>query len=663
MTRTSFFQIRRLLPVALGLLLIACTPARETARKTRKGCLDCHPKMAEKFTAGKAHEPLEKCGKCHRPHGLVGGVYLRKPPPALCYQCHAELARKLQAIAPAKRHAPVATGNCGACHDPHNAPGEGLLKKNGEQLCFECHQAEEFERKIRHQPLEKGCGTCHQPHAGKFPGLLESSPDELCRRCHDTEDQGFRKRHGDYPVAGHCLNCHEVHSADNPGLLKAVTHNPVKELACGDCHREQQAKTPFALQKKGAELCRECHDTESLAAANPDAHPPVAEGKCLKCHDPHASRYPGMTRRPLTKLCLECHQFDRLKTDKQGEVKATPGSGSLHQPLAENGCLACHQAHLPEPGQKQLLKAESNALCGRCHADISQPAAYPHPPATEGRCDLCHLPHESLEPGLLKVNQRRLCAECHENVDREMADSSLHPPFARGNCSGCHTPHGGAQPRLLVTESQKLCGRCHQEIEEERSKEHRHQPFAEGNCRLCHEVHAAGEPFLLKGDGRKICLDCHQEYADGGPDRPVTHAPVAAFNCQACHNAHGSDQPAFLLQKEPGLCLRCHQVNRYWDQGRAHQPAAEGQCESCHQPHFSRRAGLLDRSPAELCAQCHKFDEAGFKAKHQGIGPGRHHCLECHDPHGSPEPGLLLPVGHKPFLEGRCQACHNEVKP
>jgi hypothetical protein len=43
---------------------------------------------------------------------------------------------------------------------------------------------------------------------------------------------------------------------------------------------------------------------------------------------------------------------------------------------------------------------------------------------------------------------------------------------------------------------------------------------------------------------------------------------------------------------------------------------------------------------------------------HQGIRPGNDSCLKCHDPHGGPTKGLLFPVSHKPFAEGKCSPCH-----
>ncbi|NPA25037.1 MAG: hypothetical protein GXO34_04335, partial [Deltaproteobacteria bacterium] len=249
MSRTSAF--RPWLPVLAAVLLIllpliSCKTAPR-ARKPRKGCLDCHPEMAKQFRSGVIHQPLEKgrCRDCHRPHGLVGGIYLKLPTPNLCYKCHKKLAQDLNRYPAANRHQPVGRGHCKTCHDPHNAPNPGLLPKSEVELCYGCHDAEQFTRAWRHQPLEKGCLTCHDPHGGEFPALLAQPPAELCRRCHDFSQTSFREKHGNYPITDNCLDCHDPHSAANRNLLKKFVHEPVSAGRCSDCHQPATAATPF----------------------------------------------------------------------------------------------------------------------------------------------------------------------------------------------------------------------------------------------------------------------------------------------------------------------------------------------------------------------------------------------------------------------------------
>ncbi len=636
---------------------ISCTT--QEPRKVRKGCLDCHPELVEKYAVGIVHQPVKEgqCKKCHRPHGLVGGVYLRTPQPGLCLGCHKQLAEELSGLKGEQLHQPLTKGDCSLCHQPHNAANKFLLEKPAAESCFTCHEISVFNKSFKHQPLlEEGCRSCHNPHGSTLPDLLVEPEKDLCRRCHDLEATRFKDRHGGYAVVSGCLTCHDVHSADNAALLRPVLHQPVSELECQECHLDAAQAEPFALKAAGSALCRDCHETESMARADDTAgHEPVAQGECLNCHSPHASDFRGMTLMATGPLCLSCHEFEQLESGEKGLQKK--GSGTLHQPLLEGGCLGCHQAHQAEAGQEKLLRKSADQLCQKCHAEVAKSPQVEHPPAAA--CHTCHQPHESREAGLLVESQRRLCSGCHDNIMEQFSQKSLHRPFVAGDCSACHTPHGGEHKALLQVPQKDLCQKCHQQLEAERHESFSHKPFKEGNCRLCHRVHSSDEPFLLNGSGEDLCLGCHQEQRPLSAYK-VVHQPVAGFNCMACHDGHGQDRKANLLQDQPALCLRCHQIDRDWQAGRAHQPVLAGSCDACHAPHFGKRRGLLHKESVQLCWDCHDSDVESFKKSHQGIGWGRQECLGCHDPHGAPAPGdgLLLPYAHEPFQEKECQACH-----
>ena len=382
----------RLLIFFLGTLIFslsACT-VQET-RRERKSCLDCHAELAERFVTGVIHQPLKsgRCEDCHRPHGLVGGVYLKAPQPELCFKCHQGLAKTMADYETANRHQPAATGKCALCHSPHNAPFGHLLSLENEQVCYQCHQAEKFEQQYRHPPLADGCQTCHQAHGGEFPGLLPVAQIDLCRRCHDLEETGFRNKHGDYPVTAGCLSCHDVHSATDPNLLKPVLHQPVADLDCTTCHLEKTSSTPFSLKGEGSTLCRDCHDVEEMANRDTTAHQPVIDGNCLECHSPHASNFRGMTRLSTERLCYSCHEFERVEVGPKKITMKRKG-GSVHPPLLEGDCLACHNAHLSSKGRADLLRDDGNKLCSNCHEDVGKVDS--RTPCAGGQRRLPHLP-------------------------------------------------------------------------------------------------------------------------------------------------------------------------------------------------------------------------------------------------------------------------------
>ena len=138
----------------------------------------------------------------------------------------------------------------------------------------------------------------------------------------------------------------------------------------------------------------------------------------------------------------------------------------------------------------------------------------------------------------------------------------------------------------------------------------------------------------------------------------MVHEPLKKSNCQACHHPHVSDQANNLLKKEPMLCLTCHRdIGQYWREGIAHKPALHG-CTTCHNAHSSDHQSILKKTAGSLCADCHDSSTQRFLTVHMNIKPGKDSCLGCHDPHGSPEKGLLLPISHTPFSEGNCRPCH-----
>jgi predicted CXXCH cytochrome family protein len=74
--------------------------------------------------------------------------------------------------------------------------------------------------------------------------------------------------------------------------------------------------------------------------------------------------------------------------------------------------------------------------------------------------------------------------------------------------------------------------------------------------------------------------------------------------------------------------------------------------------HASKQKDLLVKASTELyCRGCHNVAEAKVKRAH-GPFPSRGLRESCHAPHGSTQKGLIKPVAHEPFAQGRCGACH-----
>ncbi len=137
----------------------------------------------------------------------------------------------------------------------------------------------------------------------------------------------------------------------------------------------------------------------------------------------------------------------------------------------------------------------------------------------------------------------------------------------------------------------------------------------------------------------------------------VVHHPVKR-GCEKCHQANGQEHPkkdvkGFTLVKEvPGLCYKCHDENNV--QKHVHSPVQQGKCLDCHNPHSSPESNLLVLNPeSKLCAKCHNLESAKKVVKHEPVVKGE--CIKCHDPHQSDNERLL--AIESPTL---CLKCHKK---
>ncbi len=235
---------------ALALTVLASAPG-EAAKRTfaRKGCVDCHKDFEEKYLSLKHVHPVVKelkCEECHLPHGLVAKLLLKENGNKLCSLCHSE--KDLNLDQPGV-HTALRKGKCTTCHDPHGSNNQFLLSAQGSEICFKCHEKEPFTRPMVHTIIKnEGCRACHKAHASSEKNLLTEEPRKLCLSCHDSGAAGFRKVHGDYPVAKQpCTVCHDPHSSEQANLLKASVHPPVAGAECDGCHNPPDAPEPFGL--------------------------------------------------------------------------------------------------------------------------------------------------------------------------------------------------------------------------------------------------------------------------------------------------------------------------------------------------------------------------------------------------------------------------------
>jgi DmsE family decaheme c-type cytochrome len=102
------------------------------------------------------------------------------------------------------------------------------------------------------------------------------------------------------------------------------------------------------------------------------------------------------------------------------------------------------------------------------------------------------------------------------------------------------------------------------------------------------------------------------------------------------------------------VCYTCHQDQKAQANKFSHHPIPEGKiaCSDCHNPHGSAGPKLLVKNTVtETCYTCHAEKRGPFLWEHQ---PATEDCTICHTPHGSNITPLLK--SRPPFM---CDECHD----
>jgi predicted CXXCH cytochrome family protein len=237
---------------------------------------------------------------------------------------------------------------------------------------------------------------------------------------------------------------------------------------CTACHLPHASEQKMMLKTDTTDLCLDCHSQiRELIATAVTKHDAVSTGEaCHNCHDPHGSDFTSLLLNNMVAVCLTCH--DR-KIELEGgqtleNMAAVLASGkSLHGPIAEDNCVACHQIH-GGSNFRLLVKAyppefyapfqeKRYALCFVCHeGDLVRDAK---------TTSLTDFRNGDVNMHYLHVNKKtkgRTCRACHET---HASDKAKHirdaVPFGSGGwelpinfektetggrCSpGCHRPY------------------------------------------------------------------------------------------------------------------------------------------------------------------------------------------------------------------------------
>lgn len=425
-------------------------------------CVQCH----EDKTKGKAvHTAIAMgCDGCHeiRSIGIVTIVGTKAKGRDLCITCHSD---KEKAQNGGNLHPPVAA-NCTKCHDPHSSPYKFQLLKEPSggkdaNLCLACHDkgVSVPDKGSRHAALDMGCDTCHVTHKtgdptkSEFSDHLVKPAPALCLDCHDAKDASLIKAHQGQPFAtADCTSCHDPHQSSSPKLMQSVLHAPFGAGSCDTCHAAPKDGKVVLTQASPKELCVSCHDDKAKLIDGAKVQHPGAAGDCTDCHNPHASRYPRLQKAPVG-MCLQCHD-DRAKEQQTKKF--------LHQPAFKDGCYVCHEPHgSNNPGL--LRTANVDDLCLTCHN--VKPAVKISPDgktmtAFAGKLELPGNYLDSIKRVELDVQGKNHPQVGHPTRDVDDPSNPGHPI----RCTSCHDAHASDSTKRMfnMEKDQKvLCTKCH----------------------------------------------------------------------------------------------------------------------------------------------------------------------------------------------------------
>ncbi len=264
------------------------------------------------------------------------------------------------------------------------------------------------------------------------------------------------------------------------------------------------------------------------------------------------------------------------------------------------------------------------------------------------------------------------CLACHDDQTalgifqtRHAVPEDSHSPFGHGQlqCEACHGPGGdhagrvrrgqerpaipafGSASTTSVAEQNANCVNCH-------SKDIGFAWHASGHdnnsvsCAGCHASHSDNDPVLTTATQAEVCFDCHQQQRTQSM-KPYAH-PVRqdTMSCSSCHSAHAESGDRLLVrQSATETCFDCHAEVRgpyLWE----HAPVSED-CGNCHDPHGSSQPGMLSMRAPLLCQGCHSQDgHPSLPQDERGLSTGLpsqfllgQSCLNCHsEVHGSNHP-------------------------
>ena len=173
------------------------------------------------------------CESCHGPgslhvkSGTRTTIINPKISPDTCTQCHANTRSEFSLP---YTH-PVLAGqiSCNHCHEPHAGDanpvtgGTKNLAATMNATCAKCHPAQAGPYVFEHEAMREGCVACHSPHGAVNDKMLKARNNAVCYQCHfQPQASGTQIVHGGENHTGNVIRgtcwtagCHEAVHGSN----------------------------------------------------------------------------------------------------------------------------------------------------------------------------------------------------------------------------------------------------------------------------------------------------------------------------------------------------------------------------------------------------------------------------------------------------------------
>lgn len=161
-------------------------------------------------------------------------------------------------------------------------------------------------------------------------------------------------------------------------------------------------------------------------------------------------------------------------------------------------------------------------------------------------------------------------------------------------------------------------------------------------------------PASASEDQNASCMACHANAGGLRNHWTGSQHESRGIVCANCHTIHAKADPVLTKATQPDVCFACHKTQRAQIHRISTHPILAGKiaCSDCHNPHGSIGPTLLVKGTVnETCYTCHAEKRGPFLWEHSPVVDD---CTNCHTPHGSNITPLLK--ARMPWL---CQECHS----